>query len=119
MVDVDFSPRTPTSLVAPRYNLAMSRPSTRTNPFDALARYYDWEHADYDVDVPLYQDFARRTGGPILELACGSGRLMAPLLELGDRVVGIDSSGPMLQRAREALDRAGLLRRAALHEADV
>jgi SAM-dependent methyltransferase len=97
----------------------MSRPSARSNPFDALARYYDWEHADYDVDVPLYQDFARRTGGPILELACGSGRLMAPLLELGERVVGIDSSGPMLQRAREALDGAGLLRRAALHEADV
>ena len=97
----------------------MPTPRDRANPFDALARYYDWEHADYDIDVPLYQDFARRSGGPILELACGSGRLMAPLLELGERVVGIDSSGPMLQRAREALDRAGLLRRAALHEADV
>jgi SAM-dependent methyltransferase len=65
----------------------------------------------------LYQDYARRTGGPILELACGSGRLMAPLLELGERVVGVDSSGPMLARARHAL--AGLLSRAALHEADV
>src|SRR3954465_5020563 len=97
----------------------MPRSRARTNPFDALARYYDWEHDDYDVDVPLYQDFARRTGGPILEVACGSGRLMAPLLELGERVVGIDSSGPMLQRARPALDAAGLLRRAALHEADV
>jgi SAM-dependent methyltransferase len=97
----------------------MARSHDRTNPFDALARYYDWEHNDYDVDVPLYQDFARRTGGPILELACGSGRLMAPLLELGERVVGIDSSGPMLERARQMLNEAGLLRRAALHEADV
>jgi SAM-dependent methyltransferase len=97
----------------------MPRPDPRPNPFDALARYYDWEHADYDVDVPLYQDFARRTGGPILELACGSGRLLAPLLELGERVVGVDSSGPMLQRARQALDSAGLLRRATLIEADV
>jgi SAM-dependent methyltransferase len=97
----------------------MPRSHDRTNPFDALARYYDWEHNDYDVDVPLYQDFARRTGGPILELACGSGRLMAPLLELGERVVGIDSSGPMLERARQMLNEAGLLRRAALHEADV
>ncbi len=97
----------------------MARPSARSNPFDALARYYDWEHADYDVDVPLYQDFARRTGGPILELACGSGRLMAPLLELGERVVGVDSSGPMLERARQALGKAGLLGRATLHEADV
>ena len=93
--------------------------SSRPNPFDALARFYDWEHSDYDVDVPLYQDFARRTGGPILELACGSGRLMAPLLEIGERVVGIDSSGPMLERARQVLGSAGLLRRAALHQADV
>src|SRR6187549_934201 len=106
-------------LTAAHYNPTMPLPPARNNPFDALARYYDWEHADYDVDVLLYQDFARRTGGPILELACGSGRLMAPLLELGERVVGIDSSGPMLQRARAALDGAGLLRRAALHEADV
>src|SRR4051794_40354570 len=97
----------------------MPQPHARTNPFDALARYYDWEHDDYDIDVPLYLDFARRTGGPILELACGSGRLLAPLLELGERVVGIDSSGPMLQRARQMLDKAGLARRASLHEADV
>ena len=101
------------------HNAAMPLLPARDNPFDALARYYDWEHADYDVDVPLYQDFARRTGGPILELACGSGRLMAPLLELGERVVGIDSSGPMLERARRALGGAGLLGRAALHQADV
>ena len=97
----------------------MPEPLARKNPFDALARYYDWEHDDYDVDIPLYQDFARRTGGPILELACGSGRLMVPLLELGERVVGIDSSGPMLARARQTLAQAGLLSRAALHEADV
>ena len=75
-------------------------PQSRHGPADArepvrsaLARYYDWEHADYDIDVPLYLDFARRTGGPILELACGSGRLMGPLLELGEEVVGLDSSG--------------------------
>ena len=104
---------------------------TSVNPFDQLARYYDWEHADYDIDVPLYLDFARRTGGPILELACGSGRLMAPLLELGEEVVGIDSSAPMLERARQFLANGGgskggagkgggaLLRRATVQQADV
>src|SRR3954467_13568075 len=89
------------------------------NPFDRLARYYDWEHHDYDADIPLYLDFARRTGGPILELACGTGRLMVPLLESGERVVGIDSSAPMLDRARQAIGRAGLSGRATLHQADV
>jgi SAM-dependent methyltransferase len=89
------------------------------NPFDRLARYYDWEHHDYDADIPLYLDFARRTGGPILEVACGTGRLMVPLLEQGERVVGIDSSGPMLERARRAIRRAGLVNRATLHQADM
>ena len=92
---------------------------TDANPFDRLARYYDWEHHDYDVDIPLYLDFARRTGGPILELACGTGRLMVPLLQQGERVVGIDSSGPMLERARQTIGRAGLARTATLHQADV
>lgn len=89
------------------------------NPFDRLARFYDWEHAGYDADVALYLDYARRTGGPILEVACGTGRLLAPLLDLGEEVVGVDSSGPMLERARASLARAGLLRRATLHGADV
>lgn len=88
------------------------------NPFDRLARYYDWEHDEYDADIPLYLDFARRTGGPILEVACGTGRLMGPLLELGERVVGIDSSAPMLERARKVLGKAGLLGRASLHQSD-
>jgi SAM-dependent methyltransferase len=103
------------------HNPGMVQPSSE-NPFDKLARYYDWEHADYDIDVPLYVDFARRTGGPILELACGSGRLMAPLLELGENVVGIDSSAPMLERARQYLNKGGgsaMSRRASLQQADV
>ena len=55
-----------------------------------------------------------RTGGPILELACGSGRLMAPLLELGEGVVGLDSSAPMLERARQSLEGDGLMPRAGV-----
>ena len=89
------------------------------NPFDRLARYYDWEHDEYDADIPLYLDFARRTGGPILELACGTGRLMLPLLDEGERVVGVDSSGPMLERARQTIGRAGLAGRSTLIQADV
>ncbi len=97
----------------------MSDDLVSDDPFDAIARFYDWEHAAYDDDVAMYLDFARRTGGPILELACGTGRLMRPLLELGERVVGVDNSAAMLARARRALDAAGLLARAQLHHADV
>jgi SAM-dependent methyltransferase len=87
--------------------------------WDTLARYYDWEHASFGEDVTMYLGFAKRTGGPILELACGTGRLLAPLLADGLRVVGVDSSGEMLAAAREALAGAGLAGRAELRHADV
>jgi SAM-dependent methyltransferase len=89
------------------------------NPFDTLARYYDWEHAAFQDDVAMYLGFAKRTGGPILELACGTGRLLRPLLADGLRVVGVDSSGEMLARARQELARGGLAEAAELHQADM
>jgi len=48
----------------------------------------------------FYRELAAQVGGPILELACGTGRLTVPLA--GDRhnVVGVDASRPMLQTAR-------------------
>ncbi len=78
------------------------------NPFDRFARLYDWEHDRYLVDVDVHIAFARRFGGPLLELACGSGRLLAPLAEAGLSVTGVDSSAPMLERARERLARLKL-----------
>jgi SAM-dependent methyltransferase len=78
------------------------------NPFDRFARLYDWEHDHYLVDVDVHIGFARRFGGPVLELACGSGRLLAPMAEAGFSVTGVDSSRPMLQRARDRLTRLGL-----------
>ncbi len=76
------------------------------NPFDRFARLYDWEHDHYDVDVDVHVGFARRFGGPVLELACGSGRLLEPLAHAGFACTGVDSSPAMLDRARRRL--AGL-----------
>ena len=73
------------------------------NPFDRFARLYDWEHDSYVVDVDLHIGFARRFGGPVLELACGTGRLLAPLAQAGFAVTGVDSSASMLERARARL----------------
>ena len=66
------------------------------NPFDRLAPFYDWEHEGYLDDLPLYPGLADRVGGPILEVACGSGRLLLPLARVGYELVGLDSSEPML-----------------------
>ena len=80
----------------------------RVNPFDRFARLYDWEHDQYLVDVDLHVGFARRFGGPVLELACGSGRLLAPLARAGFTATGVDSSAPMLERGRRRLAAEGI-----------
>jgi SAM-dependent methyltransferase len=78
------------------------------NPFESFARLYDWEHDRYLADVDVHLGFARRFGGPVLELATGSGRLLAPLAQAGFAVTGVDSSRAMLDRARLRFDRLGL-----------
>jgi SAM-dependent methyltransferase len=78
------------------------------NPFDRFARLYDWEHDAYVADVDVHLAFAARFGGPVLELACGSGRLLAPLATAGFNVTGVDSSRAMLDRARRRLQSLGL-----------
>jgi SAM-dependent methyltransferase len=80
----------------------------RANPWDRFARLYDWEHDQYLVDVHILVGFARRFGGPVLELACGTGRLLVPLAGAGFAVTGVDSSAAMLDRARVRLARQHL-----------
>jgi SAM-dependent methyltransferase len=46
---------------------------------------------------------AEATGGPVLELGCGSGRLLVPLARAGFQVTGIDNSAQMLARAESRL----------------
>ncbi|MDQ3854984.1 MAG: class I SAM-dependent methyltransferase [Chloroflexota bacterium] len=66
-------------------------------------RYYELEHAGFGDDLDLYLSYARTLGGPILELGCGTGRVLGPLLGAGYSVTGVDSSEAMLDRAREKL----------------
>ena len=73
----------------------------------ALARLYDLDLADDPGDLDLYLALAERTGGPILELAVGSGRLAVPLAASGFDVTGVDLDEAMLDRARVAADAAG------------
>ena len=43
-------------------------------------------------DVAFYVEEARRANGPILELACGTGRVLIPIARDGQQIVGIDRS---------------------------
>ncbi|HEX5501234.1 MAG TPA: class I SAM-dependent methyltransferase, partial [Thermomicrobiales bacterium] len=71
----------------------------------ALARLYD--AFPFDADLPFYLELAAAQGGRVLELACGSGRVLVPLARAGHRVVGLDASPHMLALAREKLAAAG------------
>lgn len=63
--------------------------------------WYDAEYVHIGGDIPYYQRVARETEGPILELACGTGRLSIPMAQTGRPVLGIDIAPGMLERAQE------------------
>lgn len=67
--------------------------------YDPIARYYDLSHDRLTDDIPFLLRQAGETGGPILELGCGSGRLLAPLARAGHEITGVDNSAEMLARA--------------------
>jgi SAM-dependent methyltransferase len=49
---------------------------------------------------PYYAGLARGAGGPVLELACGTGQLLVPIARDGTRATGLDLSAAMLAAAR-------------------
>jgi len=87
---------------------------------EAFARLYDLDLAADPGDLDLYLALAARTGGPVLELAVGSGRIAVPLASAGHEVTGVDLDPAMLARARLAADAAGaaVARRVRLVEDD-
>lgn len=56
-------------------------------------------------DVAFYLDLAAKAGRDVLELGCGTGRVMIPLAEAGFRVTGLDRSPTMLAQAATKLSR--------------
>jgi SAM-dependent methyltransferase len=64
--------------------------------YDAIAELYDPWSTSVVEDVAFYLEEARRSGGPVLELGVGTGRVAVPIAAEGIRVIGIDSSRGML-----------------------
>ena len=73
---------------------------TELENLDAWAEVYDSVHADLTADIPFYVEEARRSGGPVLELGCGTGRVALPIARAGIETVGLDVSPKMLDAAR-------------------
>lgn len=66
------------------------------------AQFYDL-FSD-NADIPFYLEIASRFGSPILELACGTGRVSIRLAEAGHDVVGVDTTKEMLDIAGKKRD---------------
>ncbi len=62
---------------------------------------YDLEVEDYDEDRPLVELWARSPGGPLLDLACGTGRMALRMAAQGYQVTGVDIVPEMIARARK------------------
>jgi SAM-dependent methyltransferase len=74
-----------------------------------------------DGDIDFYRELARETGGPILDVGCGTGRVTAALAADGHEVVGIDLSAPMLRIAEQRRGRLPdeVARRLSYQQADM
>lgn len=89
--------------------------------YKLLSRYYDIIHASLTADREFILGLAQGTGGPLLELGCGTGRLLLPLARAGFLVTGVDNSPEMLAIARTHLSQEDqdVQQRVTLVEADI
>jgi SAM-dependent methyltransferase len=69
--------------------------------YDSIARIYDPWSRTVTEDVAFYVEEAVRSGGPIVELGVGTGRIAIPIALEGITVIGVDSSRGMLEVAAE------------------
>ena len=95
---------------------------TTTDSYFVGARYYDGAYGAMDLaDAHFYVDLARETGGPVLEIGCGTGRVLLPTARAGIEIHGLDNSRPMLDVLRENAAREGadVQNRITLHTGDM
>lgn len=69
------------------------------NTYDTAIQFTD--------DLEFYIRLAKKQGGKVLDIGCGTGRVMLPLLQAGIEVQGMDLSAHMLSIAADKLSKAG------------
>jgi SAM-dependent methyltransferase len=87
--------------------------------YDRIASIYDPWSRSVTEDVEFYVEQALATGGPVVELAVGTGRIAIPVAVAGVDVIGVDSSPAMLEVARAAADELGVSERVDLRLGDL
>ena len=94
--------------------------------YDISAKHYDAAYAKLAekqvlVDLPFYVDLARNSGGPVLEIGCGTGRVLLKIAREGVEIEGLDNSRPMLAVLRKHLDAESpeVCSKVKLHQGDM
>ena len=94
--------------------------------YDISAKHYDAAYGNLAekqvlVDAPFYVELAKRSGGPLLEIACGTGRVLLKIAREGIKIDGVDSSSAMLRvlRARLQNEPAEVRRKVTLRAGDM
>ena len=94
-----------------------------TDSYRVTAKHYDGAYAAKQdlVDLPFYLELAAQSPGPILEIACGTGRVLLPIARKGIEIHGVDNSLPMLEILKNNLKQEPdhVRRRVTLHEGDM
>jgi SAM-dependent methyltransferase len=78
------------------------------SPYDTIAELYDPWSRSVTEDVGFYVAESRKSGGTVVELGVGTGRIAIPIAEKGKRVIGVDSSREMLAACRRRAEAAGV-----------
>lgn len=59
--------------------------------------WHDVECGGYEADLPLWEELVTASGGPVLELGCGAGRVVVHLARAtGELVIGLDSDDELV-----------------------
>lgn len=88
--------------------------------YTSVARFYDADTSDKVDDLALYSRLAADVEGPILDVGCGTGRIVFHLAQEDHRVVGVDNNRAMLDIFERKLEAMPHLRDLIdLHEANI
>ena len=89
--------------------------------WDEYADFYDWENARTvgRRDVAFWRRFVQGETAPVLELGCGTGRVLVPIARVATSVVGVDRSASMLAFSAARIRRLPRTARPAVARADI
>lgn len=78
------------------------------NRFLLDGKQYDAQYRGLVEDISLFLALTKEYGGPVLELACGTGRISIPLALEGFQVTGLDTSETMLDEGEKKAQERGV-----------